>query len=336
VAVGVLLGPEVLDVLSVSVLAQLDPIISVGLAVLGVFVGFGFASWRGPRHAAWLAAAGAEVTVTLAVVGGAMYLLLLRWQAPIPIDPLPAAAALGLAVSVSAAVGLEARHSPDVVATSRLADVDDLPLVVLGGLAVPLFANVTSPVSAIALTVASGVAVGVAGSLLFGRAEGAPERGVFVMGTVVLLGGAAAYAGASPLATGCLAGLVWARGPGATSAQVASDLSTLQHPLVAVLLVIAGASMQFTPQLWWLAAPLVLFRLTGKLLGGVIAARIVGVPAAMLATMLAHPGVLGLAVALNVQQVLGTGDTLLLSAVTMATVVSEALAFVLIPDEALD
>jgi hypothetical protein len=336
VAIGVVLGPELLDVLSVTVLAQLDPVVSVGLAALGIFVGFGFATARGARQAAWLAAASAEVLVTLIAAGGAMYLLLVRWQAPIPIDPLPAAAALGLCVAVSAAVGLDAGDSRNLVAAARVADLDDLPLMVLGGLAVPLLANLASPVTAVALTVAAGLMIGAAGALLFGRAEGGPERGVFVTGTVILLGGAAAYASASPLAAGCLAGLVWARGPRGTAAQVESDLSTLQHPLVAVLLVIAGAWIQFTDQLWWIAAPLVLFRLTGKLIGGLIAARVVGVPAALLATMLAPPGVLGLAVALNIQQVLGTGDTLILSAVTVATVASEGLAVVLLPRGDLD
>jgi len=336
VAVGVVLGPQALDLLSVNTLAQLDPVISIGLAVLGVFIGSGFVTARGPRQAAWLTGASAEVLVTLVSAGGAMYLLLERWQAPVPIDPLPAAGVLGLCVAVSAAVRIDARDSTEVVTASRLADLDDLPLVVLGGLAVPFLAGIRSPVSAIALTLAAGLSVGVAGALLVGRAQSAPERGVFVTGTVILLGGAAAYASASPLATGCLAGLVWARWSRATSTLVESDLGTLQHPLVAVLLVIAGASIQFTYPLWWIAAPLVLFRLTGKLIGSLIASRVVGVPAGLLATILAPPGVLGLALALNIQQVLGTGDTVLLSAVTLATVASEGLAVVLLPREDLD
>jgi hypothetical protein len=114
------------------------------------------------------------------------------------------------------------------------------------------------------------------------------------------------------------------------TALVDSDLKKLQHPLVVILLIIAGASIQFTYQLLWLAAPLVLFRLTGKLIGSLVTARLFGLPAGLLATYLAPPGLLGIALALNIQQVLSTGDTLLVSAVTASTVAAELLALVLV------
>jgi hypothetical protein len=63
--------------------------------------------------------------------------------------------------------------------------------------------------------------------------------------------------------------------------------------------------------------------MNGKLIGGLILARWLHLPPGLLATILIPSGVLGIAVVLNVQQVMGTGDTLLLSAITIVTVVSE-------------
>ena len=117
--------------------------------------------------------------------------------------------------------------------------------------------------------------------------------------------------------------MYWARHRTAASSFVETELRKLQHPLVAVVLIIAGASIQFSAVLLWVTAPLVLLRMNGKLLGGLILARWLHLPPGLLATILIPPGVLGIAVALNVQQVMGTGDTLLLSAITIATVVSE-------------
>jgi hypothetical protein len=220
-----------------------------------------------------------------------------------------------------------------VLTAAHLADLDDLPLVVLASVAVPLLAGVTSPALSMAVAVAAGAVIAVAGTLLFARADAAAELGVFVTGIVALLGGAAAYTAASPLATGLVAGLVWTRREGATASLAATDLRKLQHPLVALLLIVAGASIQFSIALAWIAAPLVLFRLAGKLAASLIAARLVAIPPGVLATMLAPPGVLGIAIALNVQQVLPAAAGLLVSGVTVATVVSEVLAVVLLPGE---
>ncbi len=334
VLVGVVLGPAVLDVLSGSVLAQLDPAVSVALAVLGVFVGSGYAAARRRSDARSLAGAAAETSVTIACVAGAMYLLLSQWAPILPLIPATAAIVFGTCAAASAALRVDPETPPQVTAAAHIADIDDLPLVVAGAIAVPLLARLAQPEVAIGLTVLLGLVVGGAGTLLFERAVSPPERLVFVTGTVVLLGGAAAYSSASPLATGFVAGLLWTLGPFSTVSLVESDLRKLQHPLVAILLVIAGASVQFSSLLLWISAPLVLCRLTGKLLGSLIAARLLAVPAGLLATIVVSPGVLGIALALNIQQVLGTGDTILVSAVTTLVVASELVTLALLSDEA--
>jgi hypothetical protein len=333
VLTGVALGPQVLNVLSAGALAQLDPVISVTLAVLGVFIGSGYASAGIGQRILWLGGATAQALVTLVSVGWAMFVLLNRWQPPLPLDPFMMAAVLGLCCAASAAVGTEERDPPAAAVASHLADFDDIPLVVLGTILVPVVAGAASPLTVIGIAIAAGLIVGTAGAILFTRAQSGPERGVFVAGTVVLLGGAAAYTSASPLTTGCIAGLVWAVAQESPSSLVESDLRRLQHPLVALLLIVAGASVQFTLPLLWLAAPLVLFRLAGKLLGSLTVARALGLRPAMVGALLAPPGVFGIALALNVQQVLNTGDTILVSTITAATVAAELLAATLLPGE---
>jgi hypothetical protein len=333
VAAGVLLGPEFLNLLSEGALGQLDPVISVALAVLGIFVGAGFATARRKVNPVWIAAAFLEASATLLCVAGGMTLLFSQWAPVLPLRVGMTALVLGTCAAASAALDV-ARDAPEpVTAASHLADFDDIPLVAVSAVAVPLLANTTQPGVSILLSVVVGVLVAAAGALLFERASNPAERLAFVTGTVILLGGSAAYAGGSPLATGFVAALFWTRGASATVSLVEFDLRRLQHPLVAILLVIAGASIQFSLLLLWIAAPLVLCRLTGKLLGSLITAQFLGVPAGLLATILVPPGVLGIALALNVQQVLGTADTVVVSAVTVAVIASEVLGFTLLPWE---
>lgn len=333
VLAGAVLGPELLGILSDNVLAQLDPAVSIALAVLGVFVGSGYAVAVGSISFRWVGGAAAESLCTMACVAGGMYLLLSQWTPILPLLPGAAALVLGTCAAASAALRVDADASPQAASAARLADFDDVPLVLAGGVAVPLIAGVESPWMVVGLSIVLGLGVAGAGGLLFERAVNAPERLAFVTGTVILLGGVAAYASGSPMLTGFVAGLVWTWSPSATVSLVESDLRKLQHPLVGVLLIIAGASIQFTLPLVWVAAPLVLCRLTGKLLGSLITARMLGVSAGLLATILAPPGVLGIALALNIQQVLGTGDTVIVSAVTVAIVASELLAVALVPGE---
>jgi hypothetical protein len=335
VAAGIVLGPESLGLLTGEVLAQLDPVISVTLALLGVFIGTGYATATDPRKLTWLAGATAQALVTLAAVATAMFVVLDRWRPPMPLDAVTMAGVLALCTAASAAVGLDHAEPSRAHTVTQLADFDDVPLMIVGALIVPVIAGITNPLAAVLISLAGGLIVGGAGVLLFTRARTIPERGVFVTGTVVLLGGTAAYASASPLATGCVAGLVWAvaHGTGSSSSLVESDLRRLQHPLVALLLVIAGASIQFTYALAWLCAPLVLFRLAGKLLASLAVARAMQVGPALVGAILAPPGILGIALALNVQQVLNTGDTILVASVTVATVIAELLAVVLLPGD---
>lgn len=327
VAVGIALGPALLNLLSPRVLLHLDAVVSVALAALGIFVGLELATlMRGSGARPLLIAATAEAMITIAVVSAAMFVLLSRWGLPVPMDAGLLAGVLGISSCASAAVRFDRSASPDAAFASRIADLEDVPLIALGAVVVALAAGGLPVAANLLAALVAGASVGLAGVLLFERAESAAERGVFVTGAVVLLGGVAAFLDASPLLTGATAAVVWVRMRGAADQLVRADLRKLQHPLVALLLIVAGASIEFTLAALWIAAPLVLFRLTGKLLASTATAALAGVAPAVLGTVLAPPGVVGIALALNVQQVAGTADTVLVSSVTLAAVASELLA----------
>jgi hypothetical protein len=324
VLVGVALGPQVLGLIPPVALARFDPVVSVALAMLGVFVGLELGSLSRSTDRL-LFGATVEVMLATAIVAGIMYLLLAQWGVPLPAAVGPFAAALGICSGASAATRVADDATPEVRRTITLADLSDVPLIVLGAVALDVLDGRPSLLTNLFLTIGAGTGVGIAGWLLFERASNDAERGVFVAGAIVILGGVGAYVGGSPLLAGCAAAVVWVRTPGAADRIIAADVAKLQHPLVALLLIVAGASIQWTMALTWIAAALVLFRLSGKLLAGAAAAAVSRVPVARLVTSLMPPGVIGIALALNFQQVLRLPDTLLLSSVTLAAMASEIL-----------
>ncbi len=342
VPLGALLGPHALNVLSPGVLLSLDTVVSIALAALGVFVGLAL-DLRGSRDRRLLGAASLEGAITVVVVAGAFWYLLSGWTMPLGLSPSLVGLVLGISAAASSAVAYEGvSHEVQRVA-SRIADLDDLLPIVLGGLVVvrvtaPPFTPWLSSLADVAVTIGLGGGVGIAGWLLFERAHSRAERNVFIAGTLALLGGTAAYLGLSPLLAGLSAGLLWTRLPGAADRVVRDDLQNIQHPLIVLLLLVAGASCAYSLAAVWLCAPLVLFRLAGKLAGGWVASRMQqDVTPSDLGAYLIAPGLLGIAYALNVRQLLEAGGaTALLTAVVIATLASEALAFVLTPSDESD
>lgn len=338
VPIGTALGPSFANVLSPTVLSHLDAVVAVALAVLGVFAGLAL-DLRSQRNRRLFTAASVEATVTFLLVSAALFALMAAWRLPMGISHGLVALTLGLCASVSSAGGAD-DASPTHAVAAGIADLDDvLPIVVSGLLVVMLGSASPVPVwSAVAWlfrTIALGIAIGTAGWLLFERAHSRAERNVFIAGTVALIGGTASFLDLSPLLAGLMAGLIWVWLPGHADRVVGIDLQRVQHPLIVVLLLVAGASCEFSRQAMWLSGPLVLFRLTGKLMGGWLATRgQVLVTASQLGLHLIAPGLLGIAVALHLLQVVRTpGMTAVLTAVVIATLASEALALVLGPSE---
>ena len=322
---GVLLGPRVLDILSEDVGAHLDAVVSVALATLGVVAGLALAP--AARRSRLLAAASLESGLTFAIVAGALLVLLTAWRAPVTSGTIAVAVILGTAAAASAAGPADVMGDPDSAAHG-VADLDDVvPIVVAAG-ALPTARVLGVPAAAFGLIASAGAGLLVAliGSLLFERATAPGERAVFVFGTLSMLGGACAYAGASPLLAGLVCGLCWRLLPGRADTLIAADLRKFHHPLVLLLLIEAGAQLAFSLLAVWLSAALIVFRLTGKIAGGWAAARIAPVPGDVLGAYLISPGVIGIAIARNYEQVWPADGTAILSAVATAAIVFEIIA----------
>ncbi|HEX6974835.1 MAG TPA: hypothetical protein VF147_10565 [Vicinamibacterales bacterium] len=328
IPLGFALGPRGIGVLSASTLSHMDVVVSIALATLGVFIGIA-AGTEGRVVRRLAAASTVEAGATVAIVGGAVYLLLRAWEMPLELSPLAVALVLGICASASSAPVT----APKVA--SRVADLDDVGPIVAGAVVLALLTpGGLAPLASAVITGIAGIGAGAAGWLLFDRVEGA-ERNVLVLGTLALIGGCAAYVDASPLFAGLAAGWFWAVAPGHADRIVADDLQRVQHPLVVLVLIVAGAALTPSAAGLWLLAPYVVFRVAGKLVGGWIASRIApGVAPSDLGAFLISPGVIGVAFALNVEQVAPGSAGAIAFAASAGAIVSELLAVVVAPEPA--
>jgi hypothetical protein len=330
---GVLLGPQVLGVITPRLLDRLGLAVTIALAVLGVLVGM--ALGREIRTAVRLfLAASLESAVTTAMVAGAAAFFITRTAVPLDASLLGFVLALGLCASASSATSAHPDSEPAAAVATRVADLDDVLPLVLAVVAFALLgADTGSDVGTMLLAPPLiGLAVGAIGWLLFERAESGPERMLFVLSTLALAGGAAAYLHVSPLAVGFVAGAMWTTVPGRVDRVVENDLRRVQHPLVVLLLVTAGASAVFSAAAIWLLPPYLLFRLAGKVSGAWIAAPFVEVRSSDLASFLMPPGVLAVAFALNFAQLLpAASGQMMLSTVALGTAAFELFALAVVP-----
>lgn len=331
VPLGMLLGPGGAGLISPAVLGHLQGVISVALATLGLFIGVAAGTQTGSAKRL-LTASSAEAVLTIVTVGLAIHYLLSTWLVPLGLPYALVALALGISASASAAPSVEAGDASARQIAARVADLDDVLPIVLGTIVVAHLGWPERPAALGALSAAAaGLLIAIGGWLLFERSQGA-ERNVFVFGTMALLGGCAAYLATSPLLSGMAAGWFWALTSGHTDRVVAYELRKVQHPLVVLLLVAAGASVTTTSAGIWLFAPYVVFRIAGKLCGGWVASRIApGVAPSDLGAYLIPPGVIGIAFALNLVQAAPNDTGPILFAVTVGAIASELLALAVTP-----
>ena len=331
---GVALGPHGLSLLTPGVLSFLDPAVSVALAALGVLVGLGL-EVRRSKERRLLAAASFEAGFTVLLVGAGVLFMLSRWPAPADLAPWLLAFMLGICASTSGTAVTSASNE-SLVPAARLGDLDDVLPIVIGGLALAWMregslgaaASLTIQASVVALVMA------LAAWLLVIQASSDSEQRVFTLGSLLLLGGVAEYLSLSALLAGLVAGAFWNRVGGPTRDHIRRDVHHFQHPLVALLLVIAGARVNVTPILFGLAVAYLVLRVTGKVVGGRLARRVV--PSDLPSPVgfdLMSPGIVGIAFALNVLQGGSDGAALVLAVVVAGSLGSEVLSLLVQPAE---
>lgn len=121
-------------------------------------------------------------------------------------------------------------------------------IAVLAGIAMAALRDATPLAQLLTALGIAGVAAGVAvaGWLLVGQADSDREQQVFVVGSLLLIGGGAAYTSLSAVFAGLLAGMVWNSAGNLARARIVQHLDYFQHPLVVVMLLVAGASITFS------------------------------------------------------------------------------------------
>ena len=333
---GFLLGPRAANIISADVLAHLQVGVSLALALLGVFVGRALA--QEIRNFRLIAAGTIESAVTIAVVAFAVWILITRSAVPVGSPALLIALCLGVTAAASAAHADDPSSGSSSRLATRVADFDDLLLIAMGGVLLVLIRGSYGPVSQVLYVapIVIGGGVAAAGMLLFERADGEAERGLLVLGAIALLGGASAYLMTSSLAAGLVAGAIWTAAPGRADEIVERSAINLQHPLVGLLLVTAGAFFVPRPEALWLLAPYVLFRLVGKLVGAGAASTVLpGMSSGELAGHLVPPGVIGVGFSLTFMLALPADAGEIVVSVTAAgAFLSEIIALLLFPARA--
>ena len=311
ILLGALIGPVGANLLTASLLAQLSPLVVIGLGWIGFLYGSHF-EWRlvrrypGPLYAAALF----QAVFSFAVVAGASWLLLtylLAGAFPGP-ERLAAALVLGICASGTAPAGvfhLTSRRrlaSGDLNALRFFAAVDDLPGLLLLGLMgaftviapaggpalaeATAMAEATAPAGGLALApwlrlllslglaVAMGVGLGLLTHWLFPDAGDIRHSSLILLGIVALGAGAAALLGLSPLFVMVLAGMVFAN-LSTRKESAYGLLAEREHTLYVVFLLVAGMLFRFEWTVIFLLTPAYLvLRWLGKLVGNYAGSRV--------------------------------------------------------------
>jgi hypothetical protein len=329
---GMAFGPRGVTLLSQSALSLLGPVIPVALGALGVLVGMSIGVRR-PDERRVLAAACLEAVVTMLVVSAGIAALTLSalpsmdWPFWVPAVTGGICAATSLTLPTGNA--LEPRTP-----TTRIMELGVLLPVVSGGL---VLANLRegSFVGAVVLVAqATGITVALAGAgwLLLTQASSETEERVFAISALLLIGGVADTLSLSALFGGLIAGVFWRYAGRHPRDTISRDVLFVQHPLVVLVLLVAGARADFSLVSVGLGAGYLVLRVAGKLAGGALATRAaVGRVPGDLGLRLLPPGVFGVAFALNLFTSAGEDASVLLSAVVIGTIGSEVLTLLLRP-----
>jgi hypothetical protein len=327
---GLVIGPHGIHLLSADMLSFLDPAVSAALAALGVLIGLGF-DIRRPGEIRLLGGATLEAALVMVLVAGGVVLT----QQAQPVLNLPMwlmAVVLGICASASSTVSSPVSSTDSTTADSvatRIADLDDVLPIVLGGLALAAIRE-ASPEAVAWLTLKCAVlamAVACGAWLLVAQSSSESEQRVFTIGAVLLLAGIAEFLSISALWIGLVAGVVWNLARGNARDRIATEIRYIQHPLVVLLLLIAGAQARSSTAIATLIVIYTVLRLIGKVSAGQVVGRMVSpkLPPDF-GLSLISPGVIAVAFALNVQNAKAEGAGELLSIVVGGSIVSELIS----------
>lgn len=322
---GVAFGPRGANLLSAAVLSALAPIVPVAVAGLGVLVGLNLGERPDDRRVFVAAALGAVTTMAVVSGGFASFV----WLAALPpaVESWAVIASIGICAAPSltlpAGNPLDPRSVP-----ARLAGLGVVVPIVAGGLLLARLRSDSPAAALLLLAQVSIVTLALAGAawLLLTKVTSVTEERVVALSALLLVGGVGEALSLSSLFSGLTAGVFWRYAGGQPRDSIGRDVLFVQHPLLVIVLLVAGARADLSPQLLALGVAYLVLRIAGQLAGGVVAGRIAQVDAPRdLVPRLLLPGVFGVAFALNLDSG-GTTASTLLAVVVVGTIASELVA----------
>ncbi len=341
-ALGALVGPIGLNFVDQASLDHLQPLVSLLLGLLGFDVGLMLRSRMGDTST--LPARLLATAVVIGLVGGGIFAAVTLGFPEAALDlRISASATLGLAAAVASVSGIERMAAglnaggwvtQSLVSFALIGEV----LAILG------FGVVSAGVRAENVAIrwlgeltttewlASSAAVGLVCGLLFtafiGRETASPRIFLATVGSVIFTSGMASGLGVSPLFVNLIAG--------ATVALLSSRaqflvgvVHKLEHPVLVVLLVLAGAMWSPAPLWLWGLVPLyVVLRFVGIRVGSALALTTLTErpPARGFGSGLMAPGAVSVAIAINLAQLQPSLAPTILTTLLVAFVVQEVLA----------
>jgi len=320
------LGPHGINLIA-PVMPLLDPAVPVALGALGVLVGLGLGN-RGPNDWRLFGAAGLQPVATALAVGGVIAALALTVS---PVEPSEFWAAV-LVAGICAATSLTLPCGDPLEPrppTTRIQELGVLIPIVGGGLAFAWMRAGTASGALTLIGLASLVTVMLAAAawLLLTRATSDTEERVFGLSGLLLVGGVADALSLSALFGGLVAGAFWRLAGRQPRESIRRDVLFVQHPLLVLVLLLAGARAELSPVAWALGAAYLVARVIAQLAGGGLVRRVAGdsIPDDI-GRRLLSPGVFGVAFALNAVSVIGPDAAVAHAAVVLGTIGSELVA----------
>ena len=322
---GIAFGPRGINLLSPATLPFLDPVVPVALAALSVLVGLGVGG-RADRRVFGAACLVAAVTMIVVSAGFAVAILGPMSSMAPPASTLILISGICAATSLTLPAGnpLEPRGT-----ASRVIELGVLLPIVAGGLTLAWLHTGSSAGAALLVAQACGVTVALAaaGWLLLTRASSETEERVFAVSALLLVGGVADALSLSALFGGLVAGVFWRYAGRHPRETIGRDVLFVQHPLVVLVLLVAGARADLSSASLALGVGYVVLRVVGLLAGGTMARHVAGGNAPRdLGLYVLPPGVFGVAFALNAVSIVGADASMLLAAVVVGTIGSELVA----------
>ena len=266
--------PQGINLLSPATLSLLDPVVPVALAALGVLVGLGVGDRRTDDRRVF-AAACLEAGVTMLVVSAGIAAVALAATSSIarPFWTLVLASGICAATSLTLPTGnpLEPRTTADSRDRARRPAADR------GGRARcwrgSVRARPAAPSSWWRKRAASRWRWPPPPGCCLTRASSETEERVFAVSALLLVGGVADALSLSALFGGLVAGVFWRYAGRRPRDTISRDVLFVQHPLLVLVLLVAGARAELSLASLALGAGYLVLRVVGKLAGGAVGRR---------------------------------------------------------------